>query len=140
MKPLIGILLTTAFLALTTLSGRFISNAETSAELCWAIMLLFLGQSCLWAGGEFVPGVGKRLGIWRGLAMVVFIMQTLTVPFVVFQIIWGRTAQVRSDEAGVLTRFQLTWALCGGLAAAFFLFLARKRWLSNRESAPSRAT
>ncbi|PYT52892.1 MAG: hypothetical protein DMG43_10470 [Acidobacteria bacterium] len=128
MKHLVGLLMTTVFLVLLALSGRYISNAESFAGLCWAIILLLLAQSCLWAGGEFARGGGGKLGIWRGLAILVFVMQTMTIPLILIQIIWSRMAHVRGDEAGVLTHFQLAWGFSGGLVAAFLLLMARKRW------------
>lgn len=92
--------------------------------------MLLLAQICLWAGGELAPPAKGRLGIWRGLGMTVFLVQTMSVPVTLIQIAWR--------DLGLMTGFQLAWALCGGLTGLLFIPLTRKRW-GVRRSIPQSA-
>lgn len=118
MKHLIGLLTAIVFIALTVLSGRYVSNAEDWAAVGLSIALLLLAQTSLWAGGELAPPVSGKLGVWRGLAVTVFLLQAITLPLSLIQIAWR----------GLMTGFQLAWAISGGLTALVFILLAKRRW------------
>lgn len=100
------------------LSGRYASNAEDWRALSWSIAALLLAQTVLWVGGEAAVPVARKLGFWRGLAVTVFFIQSLTSPLTLVQVVLG----------GLMTGFQIAWALSGGVSAFVFVLIIWKRW------------
>ena len=125
---LYGLVSVTAFGPLLFASGLSIFETNGLRGVVQGVILMLIAQGTLWMGAEFSPVRPGKLGLWRAVAMTLFITQTLSIPFTLFHFVWREVGNVADDELGVMTIYQLTWALLSGLSAATFCALSKVRW------------
>jgi hypothetical protein len=123
MKKMLSLMLLLAGFLLFMAAGSEISGRLGPPSLGWAILLSLAAQlTVLGSGSISGPSTGK-LGFFRAVAFVLFLVQSLTVPFFAYAVAYRKVTHIE-----MLTSTHLIWGLVGSLSALTLLLISAKLW------------